>query len=234
MSLLRRAIAAAPVAALAVASPAHAAPAIRSLPCVGYVEGQQTMPIFGTGFTPGGAVTVYTNSAAEPKSRLLVTPNVNAIGAFQLPVAPPPFSPASRQRQTFKLIAQDSSVPGGEPVVVSSSFEVVRFGLSQRPAASYPHQPVTYTARGFRPGKLVYAHFRFAGVTRVTVSLGIAQPPCGITSKRMRALPTKIRYGDWQAYIDQTKAFSARTRPQWIDTFSITPPKRKPAKTSKR
>ena len=36
------------------------------------------------------------------------------------------------------------------------------------------------------------------------------------------ALPTKVRYGTWRAYIDQTKRFSLKTRPQWIDPFTIT------------
>ena len=107
---------------------------------------------------------------------------------------------------------------------MATQFEVVRFGLSQAPAAQYPGQPVTYTARGFRPGKPVYMHFRFAGRTRRTVKLGIAAAPCGIVSRTMSALPTKILYGPWQAHVDQTKRFSARTRPQWIDTFTITPP----------
>lgn len=225
MSVSRRVLAVGPVAALACASApsAHAAPAIRTLPCVGYVKGQTTMPVFGTGFTPGGAVMLYTNSAAKPAAAPLFTPKVSLIGAFQLQLAPPPFSPASRNRQTFKLIAQDATTPGA-PVTVAAQFELVRFGLRQAPAAQYPGQPVTYTARGYRPGKPVYMHFRFAGKTRRTVKLGIAAAPCGIVSRTMSALPTKILYGPWQAHVDQTKRFSARTRPQWIDTFTITPP----------
>ena len=37
----------------------------------------------------------------------------------------------------------------------------------------------------------------------------------------MRALPTKVRYGAWRAYVDQSKTFSKGTRPQWIDPFTI-------------
>jgi hypothetical protein len=54
------------------------------------------------------------------------------------------------------------------------------------------------------------------------VSIGVAKGACGIATKRMRALPTKTRYGSWRAYIDQSKRFSLKTRPQWIDPFQIT------------
>jgi hypothetical protein len=94
--------------------------------------------------------------------------------------------------------------------------------MTRRPNPKGPRQAVTYTARGFTPGKTVYAHFRYGGITRRTVSLGVAKGVCGIATKRMRALPTKVRYGSWRAYIDQSKKFSFKTRPQWIDPFRIT------------
>lgn len=235
MSVPRRVLAAASVAALAcaAATPADAAPAIRTLPCIGYVAGQSTMPIFGTGFSPGGAVMLYTNTVGKPTPVPLVTPTVSLIGAFQLQLAPPQFSSPSKNLQTFKLIAQDATAPNA-PVVVATQFQLVRFGLTQSPAAQYPGQPVTYTARGFRPGKPVYMHFRFAGITRRTVTLGTAAAPCGVVSRTISALPTKIRYGAWKAYVDQTKQFASATRPQWIDSFTITPPKKLPKKKTKK
>ena len=97
----------------------------------------------------------------------------------------------------------------------------MRFGLTTKPAPRRPTSKVTYTARGFTTGKRVYIHFRFGGVTRRTVSLGIAKGPCGIASQRMRALPTKARYGQWTSYTDQSKRFSPKTRPAWKDSFTI-------------
>jgi hypothetical protein len=221
MSAVRRAFAVLPVAAVAMAAPSAQAAEIKTLPCVPYVAGQQTMPVVALGFTPGGFVTVYTNTTANPTPRILTSSRLDAAGGFQAATLPPPFAKTSDNLETFNLIAEDKANPAA-PILATVPFQVVRFGMTRHPNPKRPRQKVTYTARGFVPGKPVYAHFRYKGTTRRTVSLGNAKGPCGITSKRMRALPTKVRYGAWRAYIDQTKKFSAATRPQWIDPFTIT------------
>lgn len=222
MSVPRRVLAVLPVAALAAVPPAaHAAPEIKTLPCVPYVAGQQTMPIAASGFTPGKFVTLYTNTTANPAPRILTSGPLDGLGGYTSVTAPPPFTKTRGNLETFNLIAEDKTNPA-LPLLAATPFQVVRFGLTRSPSPKRPRQRVTYTARGFAPGKRVYAHFRFGGVTRRTVSLGIAEGPCGITSRKMRALPTKVRYGNWRAYIDQSKRFSPLTRPQWIDPFSIT------------
>ncbi len=221
MPAVRRALAVLPAAALAVASSPAQAAEIKTLPCVPYIAGQQTMPVVGTGFTPGSFVTVYTNSVKSPTPRILTSSRLDGIGGFQMATLPPPFTKFNGNLETFNLIAEDKTNPTA-PVVVTSPFQVVRFGMTRSPNPKRPRQRVTYTARGFTPGKVVYAHFRFAGKTRRTVSLGVAKGPCGITSRRMRALPTKVRYGAWRAYFDQSRRFSVKTRPQWIDPFRIT------------
>lgn len=233
MPAVRRALAALPVATLVAVSPAQAAD-VKTLPCVPYVSGQQTMPIAASGFTPGGLLTLYTSTASSAVPRVLTTARLDALGAFlSVPAStatapgatqhqlPPPFAPRNRDHQTFTLYGEDKSNPGA-PILASTDFQVVRFGMTRQPSPKRPHQRVTFTARGFFPGSRVYAHFRYRGRTRRTVSLGVAQGPCGITSRKMRALPTKIRYGRWRAYIDQSRRFSLRTRPQWIDPFTIT------------
>lgn len=233
MPAVRRALAVLPVAALAMAVPSAQAAEVRTLPCVNYVSGQQTMPVAAAGFTPGGLVTLYTSTANRPAPRILTSARLDGLGGLlSVPPAqavpgvtqhqlPPSFAPLNRNLQTFTLFAEDRSNPAA-PIVASSSFQVVRFGMTRKPNPKRPSQTVTYTARGFFPGRPVYAHFRFRGVTRRTVSLGVAKGPCGITTRKMRALPTKVRYGTWRAYIDQSRRFSPRTRPQWIDPFRIT------------
>jgi len=204
-----------------MAAPSAQAAEIKTLPCVPYVAGQQSMPVVAAGFTPGSFVTVYTNTTANPTPRILTSSRLDALGGFQLATLPPPFTKTNGNLETFNLIVEDKTNPAA-PIIAAVPFQVVRFGMTRNPTPKRPRQRVTYTARGFTPGKPVYAHFSFKGVTRRTVSLGTAKGPCGITSKRMRALPTKVRYGAWRAYIDQTKTFSAKTRPQWIDPFTIT------------
>ena len=76
---------------------------------------------------------------------------------------------------------------------------------------TFTSRRVTYTARGFLPGKAVYAHFRFGGRTRRDVKIGIARGACGIVSKKMRLLPAKTRFGRWAIYMDQAPTYSKST-----------------------
>lgn len=222
MSTARRALAVLPLAAVAAAAPsAQAAPTIATLPCVPYIAGQQTMPILAAGFAPNNFVTVYTNSTSSPTPRILTAARLDGLGIFRMTTQPPSFSRRNGNVEAFNLIAEDKTDPAAR-VIATMPFQLVRFGMTRSPSPKRPHQTVRYTARGYEPGKRVYAHFRYRGATRRTVSLGIAKGPCGITSRRMRALPTKVRYGSWRAYIDQRSRFSQRTRPQWIDPFTIT------------
>ncbi|MDP8967961.1 MAG: hypothetical protein M3N04_05120 [Actinomycetota bacterium] len=220
MPAVRRALAALPVVAVAVAAPSAHAAQIRTFPCVAYIPGQPTMPVAGAGFTPGGSVTLYTNSVAAPEPQILTSARLDDSGGFGLATAAPGFSKPTRNLETFNLVAQDRS-DAAAPIVANTAFQLVRFGLRITPTPTRPRSKVTYTARGYVPGRPIYVHFRYRGATRRTVSLGVAKGPCGIAARKMRALPTKLRYGAWRAHVDQERRFSPKTRPQWIDPFTI-------------
>lgn len=222
MTVLRRALAVlfmGALAAAAAAAPAGAA-AIKTDACVRYVAGQATMTILGAGFTPNGVVTLATATKAKPTPAVFSSSPLDGAGVFAKPVLPPAFSSPSRNLESFTLIAADNTNPAA-PILAATPFQVARFGLTTSPAPRRPTSAVKYTARGFTTGKPVYVHFRFGGITRRTVSLGLATGPCGIASKRMRALPAKARYGQWTTYTNQTKKFSAGTVPAWKDSFTI-------------
>ena len=220
MPVVRHALAVLPLAALAAAAAPAGAAEVKTLPCVDYIKDVKTMPVFAGGFAPGHVVALSTITATNPTPVPLTSSPADGIGGFRTSVFPPSFEKPDGNREAFTLVASDTTNPAA-PVVVTTPFEVVRFGLTRTPSPKRPRQRVTVTARGFLPGKPVYAHFRFGGITRRTVSLGIAKGPCGITSQRMRALPTKVRYGNWFAYIDQKRTFSKKTPLQWIDSFRI-------------
>ena len=222
MTAVRRALAVLPLGALAAAAAAAPAGAadIKTDACVRYVAGQPTMNILGTGFTPNGFVTLATATKAKPAPATFSSSVVLPTGAFLKATLPPPFSSPKRNLESFTLVGVDSTNPAA-PILATFPFKVARFGLTTSPTPKRPTTRVAYTARGFTTGKRVYIHFRFGGVTRRTVSLGVAQGPCGIASKRMDALPTKARYGTWTSYTNQSRKFSAGTRPAWKDSFRI-------------
>lgn len=221
MTALRRALAALALPALAATAPTAQAADIWTQPCVPYIADQPTMLVSGSGFHAGATVALATNHAAASPLRPLDQGRADAAGALPLVTTlPPPFDPTGRNVQTFSLVAAELADPHA-PVLATTTFQVVRFGLARSPKPRYGSSRVTFTARGFTPGQPVYLHFRFGGVTRRTVSLGAAQGPCGIASRRMRALPTRARYGAWRVYVDQSPTFAPTTLPQWVDAFRI-------------
>ena len=220
MSVTRRCCAPLGLVALALATPSAGAAEIKTLPCVPYSPGELTMPIAGNGFTPGSVVTVSTSTPTSPAPATLTSAPVDPTGTFAKVTTPPAFRTPTTNLQSFTLIGSDLTNPAA-PLLASFPFQVVRFGTTTSPAPKRPTQKVTYTARGFAPGKAVYIHFRFRGRTRRTVRLGVAKAPCGIVSLKMRALPTRPISGTWSAYTSQAKRFSIQTRPQWKATFTI-------------
>lgn len=221
MIVLRRALAVLPIGMLAIAAAAAPAGAatVRTDACVRYVAGQSTMTIVGTGFHPSGVVSLSTITRAKPAPAVFSSSSTLANGGFVKTTTPPPFSSINRNLETFALVASDTTNPAA-PILATTPFQVVRFGLTTRPMPRRPTSRVTYTARGFATGKPVYIHFHFRGVTRRTVKLGVAKGPCGIVSRRMRALPTRAIYGTWTSYTNQSRT-SVRKLPYWKDSFTI-------------
>jgi hypothetical protein len=214
MLVSRRFLAVSSAAALAAASDAGAASAAPTIatkiPCVANlgIGGALTVPVTGSGFSPNGVVALSTSTASESAPKQLASVRADASGNISSRVDPPAFHTGSTVDQSFTLNAVDSANPAN---TATSTFRQVRFGFDTRPSTGRPARRVTYTARGFLPGKAVYAHFRFRGKTRRDVRVGIARSPCGIASRKMRLLPTKTRFGTWTVYMDQAPTYSKRT-----------------------
>lgn len=223
MPVPRRALTVLPAATLgllgAAAAPAAAA-TIRTLPCNvdTRVAGAKTLPLFGTGFTPGGYVTIQTNSTVAPTPTFLASGQADAAGNFATTASPAVFNKFDTQEQTFNLIATDQSNPA---IVATAQFQQVRLGYDTNPGTGRPSRRAIHTVRGFRVGKPVWLHFRFRGKTRRNISLGAARAPCGKAERKMRLLPTRARRGRWTVYVDQVRKFSAATQPQLKYSFVI-------------
>lgn len=208
------AVASAAASVLALAAGAEAATVGALTPCVRTADGQGTVPMAGTGFTPGSSVTIR----SEPPG-VFTSAVTDAAGNFTANASAPSFNPFQRQLQTFTLIATDGVNPA---LVASGTYQQVRVGYSTNPATGKPTRQATHTVRGFIPGKNVYLHFRFNGQTKRNVKLGMADSPCGVASKRMALLPTRSRPGKWSVYADQAATYSKSTTPQLKYTFVIT------------
>jgi hypothetical protein len=211
----RRILAAASTATtvLALAATAQAA-TITTTPCVRTAEGQGTVPIVGTGFTPGSNVSIRSDPPGVFTSAV-----TDAAGNFSTTSSAPSFNPFARQLQTFKLGAVDATNPA---IAATTSYKQVRIGYSTNPATGKPSRMATHTVRGFLSGKNIYLHFRFGGKTIRNVKVGKADSPCGVASKRMRLLPARSRPGLWTVYVDQVSSFSLKTVPQLKYTLRIT------------
>jgi hypothetical protein len=215
MLVSRRFLAASSAAAIAAAAgdagAANAAPTIATkIPCVANlgIGGALTVPVVGSGFSPNGDVALSTTSASSATPKNLANVRADANGNIASRVDPPAFGSHSTMQQSFNLIASEVANPANTAM---STFREVRFGFDASPSTGRPARRVTYTARGFLPGKPVYAHFRFRGRTRRDVKVGVAGEPCGIASKKMRLLPTKTRFGRWTIYMDQAPTYSKST-----------------------
>jgi hypothetical protein len=226
MSPSRRVLAAISTAALiggaASAAPASAATIAVPGPCVvdyGTSAAIHSLPVTGSGFTPNGGVNINYASTANPAPVLLGSTDTDAAGNFAANSLPVPFKTPTTNQQTFYLAATDALNPS---IAAAAQFQQVRFGASANPSSGRAKRKVHYTARGFTPGVNVYMHFRYHGETKRTVKLGKAKAPCGIATRKLQLLPTKVHYGTWKVYIDQVKKFSKKTVVQAIGQITIT------------
>jgi hypothetical protein len=191
--------------ALVLAAAADAA-TLATSPCVRTLDGQGSVPIAGTGFTPGSSVSLRSSPAGVFTSAV-----ADAAGNFTTTSTTPSFNPFSRQLQTVTIAATDGVNPA---LTATTTYKQVRLGYTTSPPSGPPTLVVTHTVRGFAPGKNIWLHFRFGGTTKRNAKVGRANSPCGIASKRMRLLPTRSHVGLWTVYVDQSSSFSLNTRPQ--------------------
>jgi hypothetical protein len=216
------------IGAAASAAPAGAATVVVP-PCVVDYGGSPaipSIPIGGTGWTPNGGVNIQYASKANTTPQLLGSTGTDGagnivdvngnIGAHAFPI---PFKSASTNQQTFYLAVADAVNPA---ITAATQFQQVRFGLTANPSKAHATRKVHYSAGGFTPGVSIYMHFRYHGKTKRNLRLGKAKAPCGTAKRKLRLLPTKVRYGTWKVYVDQSKTFKANTVIQAVDQITIT------------
>jgi len=210
------------VAAAAVLAPAATAGAatVVTQPCVVSISSAslKNQAVTGTGFTPGGLVTIKYASKQNPMPTYLTSATADPAGNISVVADSLKNKKFDTQQQSFVQAA----IAGTNPAIVATAtYQQVRLGYRTNPSTGKPTRNAIHTVRGFPPGKKTYLHFRFGGKTKRNVLLGTTSSPCGIVSKRMHLLPTKSHPGTWTVYVDQVAAYHKCTAQQLKYKFVI-------------
>lgn len=201
--MLRRLAPATVTAALLAAAPAAPAAQITTdRSC--YLPGM-TMTIQGTGFTPGGGL-----SLGGPGTTQL-TGSADPSGAFSATLNSPPASAVGATGTTpadLTLTASDAT--SGQSATATVSVVPFAFGTDQ--GLKSPKAQRTWRFSGFilQPGRPIYGHFRFRGRTRANFRFGVPKGPCGTLTKHAPGIPARnVGAGTWTVQIDQNKRYKA-------------------------
>jgi hypothetical protein len=165
--------------------------------CGRVVPGQPTIPVSGSGFTPGSPVTFRTADG-----QTLGTAVADAAGNAAVTV-PGPNLPADVERRSLQLVGSDAA----GLVSPAAPFDVVKI-TATLPDRARPGSRVRIRAYGFQTGRTVYLHVRRSGRTRGSFRISRARGACGIASRRLRYMPLR-RYstGAYDYIFQHTRRF---------------------------
>jgi hypothetical protein len=163
-------------------------------------ETRESVPVRGTGFTPGETVTV----AIDGKIVEQGFADTNGVVAGDVPA---PYQKDGERPFTITLteVRQPANT-------ASAASRVTALALRIRP----PHtdkvqQRVRFVGSGFTEGTEVFAHYVRKGKLRRSVSLGAPQGPCGRVNVRRRQFPFKPAVGRWTLQVDNQPIYSAES-----------------------
>jgi hypothetical protein len=198
-----------PAAALALPATASAA-TLAVPPCVPTVPGERTVPVQGSGFTPGSFVRLSADGQATGGA------TADAAGNIAEMLFPPSLSSFRRNLQTFTLTATDAN-----GVTASVPLQVTRV-TATIPDRAKPTSRVAFRVFGFTPGRVVHVHVRRGGKTRGSFRIGRAAGPCGRTSRRLRYMPLRRFSSGTYDYVFQMSSKYDRRAPSVRLRVSIT------------
>ena len=195
---------AATVIALAATGTAEAATVTALKPCYVAVPNAkkevEPIDIAGNGFTPNSRVDVAIDGVV-----VLSGAPVDGAGAIVAGVqVPAPF--IDERDKAFALVVTEQGNPAN---AVTLSSRVTALNVGAQPSRARPSSRVLFRGRGFTGSGKVYAHYRFKGRTRKTVTF-TPKGACGTFSARKRQIPvSNPGTGRWTVQFDQQKTFSA-------------------------
>lgn len=191
------------LAGCAVAAAAAGAATIQTaIPCARYAGGGlATVPVAGSGFTPGATVRVGYGS--DLGAFLTAGPDGSLAGAILPPTS---FISSRANEAVFPLSAEDQS---NTAITASGTARIARITVDVPQNTRNTRKKVKYQVVGFPNGRVVYAHYVFGGKRRKSVKIGRTKGDCGRITKRLRFLPVnRPRNGTWRIYFSNRKRYS--------------------------
>jgi hypothetical protein len=167
------------------------------------------VPIAGAGFTPGAFASLSGDAFGGAQA--------DAAGNLVTAVTAPPATTIAPR--TVTVTASDGANAAN---TAATRFPVVRdLFITNAPVSGRPRQRTTWRFAGFQPGRPIYGHFRFDGVTRRNFRFGRATGPCGTLVRRAPRVPVgTLRSGAWILQVDQRRTYR-RTAPRRVLRFRL-------------
>ena len=197
---------------LAVPAGARAGVVTTDMPC--YIERQPGTATL-TGFTPNVDVEIQGD-------QIYAAGLTDASGTLSLPFTAPLRETSKPGSDRVVLTARELTGLAPQPAV-RAAFRVTSLSFATSGGTRSPKAVRTWTFSGFKPGKPIYGHFRFAGRTRANHRFGVATAPCGELRRRAPAFPVRGRVspGTWRVQVDQRPTYARSTSPRLATSITI-------------
>jgi hypothetical protein len=204
--------------AVAVSAPsagAASAPAIAVAPkCVVNAKPASGSPmaVAGSGFTPGDSIEL---SAGDTSGNA----TANSAGEFSVLIPAPTLATFGAGAKKFTITAQDDTTGTGS---ASSTFWVANLAFTTNPSVANPSKVVHFSFSGFKPGKVVYAHYLRGKKVVATQKFGRATGICGLLKDKARLFPLhNPPSGTYKVQVDDSRSYRAMSLPRVDSSLQI-------------
>ncbi len=170
------------------------------------------MAVAGSGFTPGDSIDL---SAGDTSANT----TANSAGQFTVVISAPTLATVGAGAKKFTITARDDTTGSGS---ASTTFWVANLAFSTNPSVANPSKVVHFSFSGFKPGKLVYAHYLRGKKVVATQKFGRAKGSCGLLKSKARLFPLQNPpSGTYKVQIDDSRSYRAKSLPRVDSSLQI-------------
>lgn len=170
------------------------------------------MAVAGSGFTPGDSIDL---SAGDTSGNA----TANSAGQFSELIPAPTLATSGAGAKKFTITAQDETAGTGS---ASTTVWVANLAFSTNPSVANPSKVVHFSFSGFKPGKVVYAHYLRGKKVVATQKFGRAKGICGLLKAKARLFPLhNPPSGTYKVQIDDSRTYHAKSLPRVDSSLQI-------------